>query len=422
MKKKVKYLLIGAVVLTAAVYAAYAVSTPAVLPLTQVTAKTAELSFTEQGTFVADSVVRIYPLTQGKLLQVNVARGQTVKAGDILCVIDPEPLLLQTEQLRIAVEGYEAQMRDAAVRQLSGGAVIREQLRLQDIRIEQSERDLSGAAEELSRAEFLFLEGSISEAELENARAAAESLEAALQSVRQQRSVIEAGYDRSDLTDYYNAVIRAEQANIARLEKDIENCNIRAGVDGVVTDLAAGETNYITGAAPVAEITVVKSNIIETYVSTKDVDSVNEGDRVLLTLKRREGDAEFSGTIAHIDSMAEIKYSPLGVEERKVKLRIIPNLDELNGASFGAGFTVEVNFIVYSENNKFTAPKTALFKDNGRDMLWLVKDGRLLSSPVVSGPELRTEYIIESGVSDGDFIVTDANNKDLKDGLKVKAE
>ena len=421
MKKKVKYILIAALVLIVGAAAAYTAAAPTVVPLTPVTAKTAELSFTEQGTFVADNVVRIYPLAQGRLLRVNVAEGQKVSAGDVLCVIDPEPLILQTEQIRIAIEGYEAQMRNASAQQAAGGALVSEQLRLQEILIEQNERDLDRVSEELSRAQFLYNDGSISEADLDAALSAVESVESLLSANRQQLSVIGAGYNRAGLDEYYSAVIRAEEANIARIEKDIENCNVVAGVGGVITALAAIETNYISGAVPVAEITVIETNTVETYVSTKDTDSIKEGDTVRLTLKRREGDVEFAGKITHVDSMAVIKLSALGVEERKVRVQISPNLDELQGASFGAGYSVDVKFVVYSESNKLTAPKTALFKDDGSDMLWVVRDGRLQQLSVVPGHELRTEYVVESGLAEGDYIVTDANNRDLKDGLRVAA-
>jgi hypothetical protein len=38
---------------------------------------------------------------------------------------------------------------------------------------------------------------------------------------------------------------------------------------------------------------------------------------------------------------------------------------------------------------------------------------------IVKGMELRTEFVIESGLEEGDDVVTDANNDTLKNGLRV---
>ena len=54
-------------------------------------------------------------------------------------------------------------------------------------------------------------------------------------------------------------------------------------------------------------------------------------------------------------------------------------------------------------------------------MVWAVRDGRLSPEAVQKGRELRTEYVIESGLTDGTVVVTDANNAVLKSGLRVSA-
>ena len=420
MKKIPKFVLLGIVVLVAAVGAVYYMAAPAIVPLTEVRARTAELSFIEEGTLAADKVVRIYPLVQGRLIQVNVREGQHVRAGDVLCVIDPEPLQLHIDHLRMTIEGYRAQMRNEADRQRSDSALTQEQLRLQEILIEQSRRDLDQARRDLARTESLFQERAIPAVQLENARLEVEKYESALLANRRQLSVIAAGHWQGSLVDYYDALIAAAEVNIARLERDIENSIVAATVDGVISALSARDTNFLTDVLPAAEITVFESNTIETYVSTNDIGSIRVGDTVYLTLKRREGDIDFTGRVIHVNSFAEVRLSTLGVEERRVKVQISPLLDELQGTLLGAGFDVDVTFVIYREDDKLTAPRTAFFKDGGRDMLWVVRNGRIRATEVVTGMELRTETVVESGLAEGDFVVTNANNRDLRDGLRVR--
>jgi multidrug efflux pump subunit AcrA (membrane-fusion protein) len=88
----------------------------------------------------------------------------------------------------------------------------------------------------------------------------------------------------------------------------------------------------------------------------------------------------------------------------------------------GVGFSVDVRFIMYREDQKIAVPKTALYKDGGRDMLWVLRDGKAAAIEVSLGMELRTETVVEAGLASGDAVVTDANNAALKQGARIKLE
>ncbi|MCL2165975.1 MAG: HlyD family efflux transporter periplasmic adaptor subunit [Clostridiales bacterium] len=419
MKKNVKRILLGLAILVAVGGGLYYAMMPTPVALTQVIPGTAELSFTEQGLYAAGNILTVYPLVQGRLLEVSVAEGQSVRAGDVLCVVDPEPMQQGIERIRGSIRGYEAQVGAAESQQRSSNAGIGEQTRLQTILIAQNRRNLEVAQEDLARAELLYEAGALAKIDVDNLSALVAQYASALEANEQQLAVIAAGAGASGLADYYRALIEAEEISIAQLEKDIENCHVRTPVSGVVTGLYAKGTNYITAGAPVAVITVLEGGAIEVYVSTRDVSSVRPGDQVALTLKRREGNLEFAGRVDQVESNAEIRLSALGLEERRVKVRVTPDPASAADITLGAGYDVDVRFIVYREENKLTIPKTALFQDDGSDMVWVIRDGKALPVPVVKGMELRTSYVIESGLTAGEAVVTDANNEALKNGLKV---
>jgi HlyD family secretion protein len=159
---------------------------------------------------------------------------------------------------------------------------------------------------------------------------------------------------------------------------------------------------------------------IDVYVSTQDIDSISIEDTVELTLRRRTGDIEFHGIVVQIDSTAVVRLSALGVEERKVKVRIEPQLPD--DVEIGLGHALDVTFSIFREEGRIVVPRTAVFIDNGQDMVWAVRggdSGRIESLPVVTGIELRSEIIIESGLEEGDYVIIDANNPDLKVGKRV---
>ena len=419
MKKPIKILLLGLAAFAAAGSFVYRTLAPTPIHLTNVTAETAELSFTEQGLFAPGSVISIYPMIQGRLLEVKVEEGQAVSAGDVLCVIDPEPFQQRINQIHSNIRGHEAQIVALEARERSDNATIGEKRRLMNILINQSQKNLDRAREDLARAELLHQRGIIAMVDVDDARLAVTQNESALRAGWQELAVLSAGVVDSGMAEYYRELIEVEEINIKQLEKDIENCSVTAPTGGIVTALHARSTNFVTAASSVAEITVSFGGFVEVFISTQDIGGVKVGDTVALILKRRGGDIIFTGRVDHVDSTAEIKLSPLGLEERRIKVKISPDMSGIEGVAFGIGYDVDVRFILYSEENKLAVPKTALFKEGGRDMLWAVRADRARAVEVVKGMELRTEFVIESGLEEGDAVVTDANNDALKDGLRV---
>ena len=410
MKKNIKYIIWGFAALAVIGGIVSSILAPAAVPLTSVELKTAELSFTEQGLYKADSVMRIYSEVQGKPVEISAKEGQPVSKGDLLCVIDSGALEQRLAQAKSSIRGYEAQAR-------STSAATDGRVQLQNILIDENQRNLDRALEDLERNEALYQVGAVSKLDYDNALSNVKLLESTLEASKYELTVIKA-----DAAEYYQAMIEAESINITQLERDIENCRIISPFDGVVTMLYIKDTNLIMANSLIAEITSDKDGEIEVFISTSDVNSVKAGDTVSLTLKRREGDFVFSGLVESVDVNAEVRLSALGVEERKVKARILPDPAAANAAQLGDGFSVDVKFIIYSAQNKLTVPKTALFKRDNKDMLWVVRGGKAQAIEVVKGMELRTEFVIESGLIAGDRVVTDANNDALKDGLRVKAD
>jgi len=109
-----------------------------------------------------------------------------------------------------------------------------------------------------------------------------------------------------------------------------------------------------------------------------------------------------------------VRLSPLGVEERGIRLLIRPDEPELL-----IGSSMDIWFSVYERENSIIVPKTALFQANGQDMVWVVRGGALELAAVQRGIELREGYLIEAGLYPGDRIVRDANTQGLSEGRRV---
>ena len=476
MKKWLKLTIIGLIVLSAVAGTIYYMMMPVSVRMTPVVAGVAELTFMEQGIVTAENTVLVFPVIQGELNGLYVREGQEVSLGDVLISVDDTNLRLQLEQVKSGIMSLEAQLanvgvEDALMRQnlqsTRGSlqcelqrinaqasetdrlAVREEQIRIQQVLIDQHQNELNRVQGNFSRIQTLHNSGVATLSELESASSSLRAAESQLEAAEGQMAIIVAGVPETspevfagmrtsinaqiaginqqlaqDTTTaaraHFEAMIDVEQANVARLERDIENTSITAPTSGIVTTLHAQNTNFITSTAPVAEITTPGNLTIDVYVSTQDITSISIGDTVGLVLRRRLEDVEFYGVVTAIDSTAVVRLSALGVEERKINIQIEPHLPV--GTELGIGHAVDVVFFIFREEDRITVPRTAVFTVNGQDIVWAVRNGTVNAVPVETGLTVRTDIIIESGLSGVDFVVNDANNPDLRDGARVVDE
>jgi len=480
MKKSVKVILTILILAAVAAGSLFYMMMPLPVRMTEISPRSAELSFSEQGVVSAGGTILVFPLAQGEISELHVREGQVIRAGDVLVSVDDAALRLRLEQVQSGIQSLEAQLDNvsieaASIRQnlqstlgsLQGELrainaqaaqsnsafanheeILREQTRVQQVLITGHERDIERVEENLRHAQLLYASGAMARVDYEAAASAVTTAIAQLEAAEGQMAIIAAGGTQStaehfegiraslnaqiagingqlsmDTTTaaraHFEALIAIEELNAASIMREIENTQITAPANGIVTTLHAQNTNFINAAQPVAEITLDASPVVEVYVSTQDVSSINIGDRVRLVLRQRMSDVEFYGYVAEIDNTAVVRFSALGVEERKVKVTIDPQVPA--GVELGAGFAVDVTFFVFYEENRIVVPRTAVFRDNGVDMVWAISgsEGALRATPVVTGMELRTDIIIESGIGAGYFVVNNANNSDLREGVRV---
>jgi len=483
MKKSVKIILAILIGVAIIVGGAFYMMMPLEVRMSEIQPRVAELSFTEQGVVSRGELVLVMPSTQGEISRLHVREGQEVRAGDALVSVDDAGLRLRLEQVQNGIRSLEAQRDNVSVeaesirqnlrttlgslqgelRAIDAQAmqsnhafvnqeeVTREQIRVQQVLISGHESELVRLEENLNRSRLLYESGALARVEFEAASAAVDATETLLEAARGQLTIISAGtaqnagehfegiraslnaqiagingqlqVDQTTATKaHFEAMIAIEELNAQGIERDIENAVVRAPISGIITNLHAQNTNVISGAAPVAEITAFDTPMIDVYVSTQDISAIDIGDRVRLVFRQRMNDVEFYGYVVAIDNMAVVRFSALGVEERKVNVVVEPRLPE--GVTLGAGFSVDVTFFVLYEQDRIVVPRTAVFRDDGVDMVWAVSgaEGTLRAVPVVTGMEMRTDVIIESGLSIGYFVVNNANNADLREGVRVVNE
>lgn len=216
---------------------------------------------------------------------------------------------------------------------------------------------------------------------------------------------------------YNQAMLEGAQASLDAMMVQAEHYKITSPVDGIVNEIMIENVSMVNGMTPAFIVQGEGDNKIEVKVNTRDIEIIEVGDTVELILDRRTGDIEVSGEISHISTSASVEISPLGLEERKVQVVVIPESQD----QFAAGYDVDVKFIVFSESDKLVVPNSALYTKDEKDMVMVIRGGAAEEVEVELGFELTGETIVETGLVDGDQVITDLDAKGLDAGTRVSS-
>lgn len=230
--------------------------------------------------------------------------------------------------------------------------------------------------------------------------------------------------DQIKYTDSQAAIADA-QANVSSAYRDyLENSTtIVSPASGIVSDLglfeglsvsANSSTSTTTGSTIVSSQTVGKINntegqLIATIpVSETDVLSIKANQKAIITLDAYS-DMTFTGRVLSVNTSGSVASGvtsyPVTILLDPVEVAIYPNM------------AVNVEIITDTVTDAVLVPTTAVSTANGTSTVQIMKDGKLTTANVEVGTSNDTFFVIKSGVSEGDTVITsvitaDNNSKD----------
>jgi RND family efflux transporter MFP subunit len=326
------------------------------------------------GYVTARRIATVSSKVSGKVMEVLVEEGMKVEAGQIVARIDSSNV---EKSLQLA----QAQVESA-----------RKALGETRANIEQAER-------ELRRATELAANKVASQSELDRAEADAKSLKARLE--RQMADV---------------AVAERE---VALWQQQLDDTIIRAPFAGIVTSknaqpgemispMSAGGGFTRTGICTIVDM---KSLEIEVDVNESYINRVESGQPVEATLDAYPDWHIPTKVIAIIPTADRQKATvKVRVGFEKLDPRVLPDMG------------VKVAFQTTGESpaasRSITIPKSSVRKQDGRDVVWVIREGRVERRAVTVGPARGDEVAIAAGLSGGDRVVVEGP-ANLAEGTRV---
>jgi len=365
----VRWVVVAAVLAGAGV-AAWSYFTPkakVVQPTTTaVTRTTIEESVLASGTIEASQLVSVGAEVSGSIKTLKVVLGDAVQTGDLIAEIDSLNQENAVRASEAALAGIEAQKRMQTA-------------------------SLAKARVALERAEKLFPQQLISDAELQTAQLAVETAQGQLEALEAQIQQAEISVDTAKL-------------NLGRTR-------IVAPMDGTVVSLEVevGQTvNAVNSTPTIVKLANLDQMVVKAEISEADVPRVEAGQKVYFTILG-DPDTRIEATLRAIEPAPESISGEQGSSTSAGSAIYYNRLFDVANPDhrLRISMTAQVTIVLASAENVLAVPASVL-KTGGRGTTVEVWDAASKSSemrPVEVGLTNNVMAEIKSGLQEGDLIV-----------------
>jgi len=223
----------------------------------------------------------------GRLLERFFDEGSRIEVGDTLAVIDPSHLELELASIRAGREVVTAQLT-AAKLQAEKAGLAQNFADTEHKRLSELIKSGTATQQQFDRVEL----------ERDDARIARESAEV-------QVKIIQARLDQTE-------------ANIARLERRLNDCYPMASTAGTVTEKYAAPGELITAGKPLVRISRLDTVWVKVYLTAGDFANVKLGDKAKVSTE--SGGGEFAGTVVWTSQEAEFTPKNVQTEQSRADL------------------------------------------------------------------------------------------------------
>jgi HlyD family secretion protein len=307
-------------------------------------------------------------------VEILVEEGMTVEVGQVLARLDSANV-----EKNLAL--MEARLNSA-----------RKALGETQANLEQAER-------EVRRVENLSARNAASQVELDRVRTEMNALSARLE--RQ------------------TADIAVSEGEVALWRQELDDTIIRAPFGGVVTSkdaqpgemispISAGGGFTRTGVCTIVDMSSLE---IEVDVSESYINRVTPDQPVLATLDSYP-DWQIPAKVIAIIPTADR-------QKATVKVRVgFEQLDERILPDMSVKVAFQSTGRTSAAQRSLTIPKAAVRQRDGRDIVWIVRDGHVERRAVTVGPGLGDDIAIAAGISSGERVVIEGP-ENLTEGMNV---
>ncbi len=248
----------------------------------------------------------------GRVARLTVDEGDSVRAGDTLAVLERDEIAAE-----FLAQSAQAERAAAQSREVVTGPRAQE-IRAARATLASAEAQLEGAEKELARAENLFKDQVVSQAELDRARTARDDALARRDAAEERLHLLEAG-SRGEQVVAAREAVAAARAALSGARSRLRELVLTAPASGVVLLRSFEVGELALAGQPVLTLGNPDSLWMRVYVAAPDMGRVRLGAPVEVHLTGF-GKRVFKGRVVEIATRAEFTPRAALTEEERANL------------------------------------------------------------------------------------------------------
>ncbi|MCX5770910.1 MAG: efflux RND transporter periplasmic adaptor subunit [Candidatus Hydrogenedentes bacterium] len=356
-------------------------------------------AFQAPGSLMPKEQAKVRALIDGPLDSVFVDIGVEVKRGDPLFTTRPV-------DARLAMLNAQAALATA----VAGVADLKAWRRNEEVetlqaQLTRAQSEFKRIDEDKNRVKTLFDRGSVSPAEWDMARSAAEAAAAQVTAASEQLRMAKSGPTKEQVA-VADAKVEQARAALAQAQQALTDTTVVAPFDGTVTMRAYKPGDFARRGETVidmANLAVMEAeiNVPERFATLVSMGQTVEVDIDVLGLKRQ-------GTVSAVNQAVDARARTFLVKVT------VDNADR----AIKSGMFCTARFESPGGAESVAVPQSAVLQDEGRSFVWVNDSGKARRAFIKTGEQAGGFVEILEGAAGGEEVVV-KNWGGLSDGLEL---
>lgn len=358
----------------------------------------------EVGEFTAKTAITMNGRVTGVVEKVLKVEGDTVKMGEVLILMDLKDQLLKIQGTEAGIDAVYAELAEAGRADGNRVAQVKSQIALaQNVYVKSKEDN--------DNNELLYASGAISKSDRDSGQRVYQDSLQSLRIAQNDLSLLTKGVSES-VKKQFESRISALNSTLEIEKRQLEQMQIKAPIDGVITDKFVKQGDVINFGTPIIEVSDPVAFHVTSDLLVSDARKAKVGYKVIIS--DPETDAQWQGEITKIYPKAFSKLSDLGIEQKRVKVEV----DSKNMDFDRFGYEFDLKIIFEEHQDVLRCKDSAVFQIDGIAHVFKAVEGRIVLTPIEIGLQGEEYVEIISGLALDDEIVQSPGNA-LEEGLKV---
>jgi HlyD family secretion protein len=346
----------------------------------------------------------IVPKVSAPVLKFLVNRGQHVRAGQLLAVLENRDLAAAVAENKGAYEQAEANYESTMASDLP------QQLQKAELDVKNAKAAINAAQQSYDSSKKLYKQGALAKAQLNQAEVGFTQAQAQLQTAEQQFEKLQS-VGRQAQSKAAQGQLAAAKGRYENAEAQLGYSEIRSPISGVVTDRPLYPGEMASVGTPLITVMDISQVIARAHIPEAQAALLKVGDSAEVVSP--EADKGIPGKVTVVSAALDQNSTTVEIWVQA------PN----PGGHLRPGASANLAIVSKKVPDALVIPKTALLAETDQTPSVMVvgSDGRAHQREVQTGIQEGNDIQVIKGLKDGELIVT-TGAFGLPDNVKVNVE